>query len=104
MIDAYFRMSGSSFTSRRTSRRSWLFHEDPCERRLQILDDLDREKRGLAPFLLYLLGEPLELLLVLRAERQEVDRILERDRTDRPKAPPRLHAEARRMHRKAENQ
>src|SRR5262249_13812396 len=72
-------------------------------RRFHVLDLIDRQQRGLAPILLHLLGEPLELLLVLRGEGQEIDRALERDRSDRPQPPPRLHTEARRMYWKAEN-
>src|SRR5262249_58563441 len=72
--------------------------------RLQALDLVDREERGLAPVLLHLLGEPLEVFLVLRSEGQEVDGVLERDRSNRPQSSPRLHAEARRMYRQAENQ
>jgi len=63
---------------------------DPL-RRLHVLDLVDLEEGRLTPVLLHLLGEPLEVLLVLGREREEVDGVLERDRADGAKSPPRPH-------------
>src|SRR5207237_9829637 len=70
--------------------------------RAHVLDLLDAEECRLAPRPLNLLGQPLEVLVVVWAVGKEVDGTLERDGTDRPEPAPHPHAQARRIRRQAD--
>ena len=65
--------------------------------RAHVFDLLDAEERRLAPRPLNLLGQPLEVLVVVRSVGKEVDRPLEGDGTDRAQPAPHPHAQARRI-------
>ena len=62
-----------------------------------VLDLVHVQQRRLAPALLHFLREPLELLEVLRRERQDVDRLLQRHRPERAELPPHPDPQARRV-------
>ncbi len=73
-------------------------------RLLHVLDAVDLEKGRLAPVLLNLLRQPLELLVSVRRERQKVGAALERDGAERPQPAPSADAEARGARRQAQQE
>src|SRR5258705_10001023 len=64
-----------------------------------VLDLVDTEQDRLAAFALDLLAKPLELLVIVRRVREQVDRSLQRDGAQRPEPAPHAHAQTGRVRR-----